>query len=210
MSAAGGYTPAFHGLMKGESVVGDGEGGDLKVFGTVIYTILIFVLGFKVLYETRSVVIGVFPPCRPWKRRKSNAEDRNDNDDAGEEEDFETWSSRVAYTIIGVVFGSFAFYMVAIYIYDNIALSGGWDFIPFYGVATHTFNLRSMTWILLPLTLAGAMGLDVAGKVFSNMFYPQQTQIHMEIQNLEKRGKPINGFSVTSVVVPGATGDDDE
>jgi len=211
MWAAGGYTSAFHGLMKGESVVGDGEGGDLKVFGTVIFTILIFVLGFKVLYETRSVVIGVFPPCRPWKRRQSNVEDRNDdgNDGGEEEEDFETWSSRAAYTIIGLVFGSFAFYMVAIYIYDSIALSGGTDFIPFYGVSTHTFNLRSMTWILLPLTLAGAMGLDVAGKVFSNMFYPQQTQIHVEIQNLEKRGKPINGFSVTSVVVPG-TGDDDD
>ena len=204
MSGAGGYTTAFHGLMSDDSdlVVGDGEGGDLKVFGTVIFTIMIFVLGFKVLYETKSVVVGVFPPCTC--QRSSN--------DTHNTEKTSTWTSRVAYTIVGVLFGSFVFYLLSIYAYDNIALSGGTDYIPFYGVATHTFNLRSLTWLLLPLTLAGAMGLDVAGKVFSNMYYPQQTQIHMEIAHLEKGGKlqqPINGFSVTSVNVPGI-GDDDE
>ena len=31
------------------------------------------------------------------------------------------------------------------------------------------------------------MALDVAGKVFSNMFYPSQNQIHIELENKEIR-----------------------
>lgn len=35
----------------------------------------------------------------------------------------------------------------------------------------------------------GAMAFDVAGKVFSNMFYPSQNQIHIELEAKEFRQK---------------------
>ena len=47
-------TSAFKGLMGNwnRDVVGDGEGGDLKVFGTTIYSQLIYVVTFKVRKHT--------------------------------------------------------------------------------------------------------------------------------------------------------------
>merc|ERR1712024_347297 len=48
----GGMTSAFKGMMQGRATPGDGEGSDLKVFGTLVFIILNFVLSFKVLYES--------------------------------------------------------------------------------------------------------------------------------------------------------------
>lgn len=41
-----------------------------------------------------------------------------------------------------------------------------------------------MLFILVP---SATMCFDVVGKVFSNMFYPTQTQIHIEISAQEER-----------------------
>jgi len=38
--------------------------------------------------------------------------------------------------------------------------------------------------IFIPI---GAMAIDIAGKVFSNMFYPSQNQIHIELEVEETR-----------------------
>ena len=50
LQLGGGVTSAFLGLMGNwnRDVVGDGEGGDMKVFGTTIYSQLIYVVTFKV------------------------------------------------------------------------------------------------------------------------------------------------------------------
>ena len=50
ITRAGGMTSAFKGLMSKGDIdhPGDGEGGDLKVFGTTLYTVLMVVLCYKV------------------------------------------------------------------------------------------------------------------------------------------------------------------
>jgi hypothetical protein len=50
MYLGGGVTSAFQGLMGNadKDTPGDGEGGGLKVFGTTIYSQVIFVITFKV------------------------------------------------------------------------------------------------------------------------------------------------------------------
>jgi len=50
LQLGGGVTSAFKGLMGNvdRDAPGDGEGGDLKVFGTTIYSQLIYVVTFKV------------------------------------------------------------------------------------------------------------------------------------------------------------------
>lgn len=53
------------------------------------------------------------------------------------------------------------------------------------GVTTHVFNMRSVTWAVSMLAPTMAVIFDVTGKVFSNMYYPTQTQIHMEIAATE-------------------------
>ena len=58
-------------------------------------------------------------------------------------------------------------------------------FFPMVGVTTHVFNMRSVTWAVSMLAPTMAVIFDVTGKVFSNMYYPTQTQIHMEIAATE-------------------------
>jgi hypothetical protein len=51
-------------------------------------------------------------------------------------------------------------------------------------VTYHLFQTRSIVWVVIAMSTIAAIGIDVIGKVFSNMFYPTQTQIHKEIQKL--------------------------
>jgi len=44
---------------------------------------------------------------------------------------------------------------------------------------------RTINWLALLFLPLGAIAFDVAGKVFGNMFYPTQTQIHIEIEAKE-------------------------
>lgn len=60
---------------------------------------------------------------------------------------------------------------------------------PFVWVPNHVFLTSSSNYILILFIPIGAAALDVAGKVFSNMFYPSQNQIHIELENKEIRQK---------------------
>jgi len=58
-------------------------------------------------------------------------------------------------------------------------------FFPFVFVTNHMMNFRSITWIISILTPTICCMIDIAGKVFSNMFFPTKTQIHAEIAAIE-------------------------
>jgi magnesium-transporting ATPase (P-type) len=102
LTNGGGVTSAFMGLMKHKDLEfpGDGEGGDLQSVGTVTYTALIFLLAYKVLFESRSIINGEIMPftCR-----------------SGVGEGF---SSRLGYTWIAFAFGSIGFYYFFLFMYD--------------------------------------------------------------------------------------------
>ena len=168
-SGGGGVTSAFTGLMHNadRDSPGDGEGGDLKVFGTSIFTYLIFTLAYKVLYESRSIINGLWPACT-WRKGVGQG-----------------WPNRVAWTWVGILWGSIAFFFFAMYTYQLVGRSGASSMSPFVMVANHTFNTRSITWLLLILVPTAACVFDVVGKVFGNMYYPTQTQIHCEIEAAE-------------------------
>ena len=53
------------------------------------------------------------------------------------------------------------------------------------GVPQHVFGVSSVNYILMFFIPVGGMAFDLAGKVFSNMFYPSQTQIHTELEAKE-------------------------
>jgi hypothetical protein len=63
---------------------------------------------------------------------------------------------------------------------------GPGTFFDFVGVTPHILGLRSVNWMLIIFVPIFAMIFDVAGKVFSNMFYPTQTQIHIELEAKER------------------------
>ena len=167
----GGVTSAFDGLMgrnKERDRPGDGEGGDLKSVGTVTFTCLIFLFAYKVLYENRSLVHGRWPAftCRKDKG--------------------EGFGSRLAYTWIGVLYLSIGFYFFGICIYQLIGRLGASTFSSYVNTPNHVFGTRSISWFLVAFVPVSGMIFDVSGKVFSNMFYPTQTQIHIEIESKEK------------------------
>jgi hypothetical protein len=43
-----------------------------------------------------------------------------------------------------------------------------------------------MSWLLIIFVPIAGMLFDVVGKVYSNMFYPTQTQIHLEFESQGK------------------------
>jgi hypothetical protein len=63
---------------------------------------------------------------------------------------------------------------------------GTGQFGNFAGAAHHITATRSITWIVILFVPIGGMAIDLFGKVFSNMFYPTQTQIHVEIEAKER------------------------
>merc|ERR1711904_104433 len=56
ISHGGGRTSAFSGLMRNKLTVGDGEVSDLYSMGTTLFTSLILLVTYKVLYECRSII----------------------------------------------------------------------------------------------------------------------------------------------------------
>lgn len=168
LSLGGAQTPAFKGLARDLDEPGDGEGGGIKIFGTTIFTNLVWMLAYKVLYEGRALIHGVWPAltCRKGVG--------------------EGFFNRVAYTWVGVSWLSFIFLIVFYYIYQVIGRSGASTYSTFTDVASHLLNMRSITWMSSFFVPIAAMVFDVAGKTFSNMYFPTQTQIHMEIQHKER------------------------
>jgi hypothetical protein len=63
-------------------------------------------------------------------------------------------------------------------------------FPQFADVPIHIFHMRSMSWFLVLLVPTAGMVLDVTGKVYSNMFFPTQTQIHVE-----RCSKGVDGYT---------------
>lgn len=164
----GGYTSAFQGMMKGKDTIGDGEGSDLKSVGVIGYTNIVLVLALKVLYECKSPIHGHWPAFTCSK-------------DKGE-----GFFSRVAWTWQGVLWGSLLFYCFFISVYTALGWRGANSFSDFVGMGWHVFTTRAMSWLLVIFTPIVATMFDVIFKCFSNMFYPTQTQIHMEIECNEK------------------------
>jgi hypothetical protein len=95
--------------------------------------------------------------------------------------------SRLAYTWIGVTYGSILFYFFGIGVYQLIGKSGPGGFSSFLLVVNHAFGTRSMNWMLMFFIPIVGMIFDVCLKVFANMYFPTQTQIHVEIESKEKR-----------------------
>merc|ERR1712226_1768846 len=182
-SNGGGMTSAFVGLMRNEAddVPGNGEGGDLKSAGTVTFTCMIILLAYKVLFESRSLIHGRWPAftCKN-----------------GVQEGF---FSRVAYTWHGVTFGSIGFYLWAIALYQVIGRLFTSTLSGFTDVANHVLGTRSMSWMLITFVPIFGMVFDVALKVFSNMFYPTQTQIHLEIESTERADRKLKKFEAQAV-----------
>jgi magnesium-transporting ATPase (P-type) len=162
----GGATPAFFGLMANEDPErpGDGEVGSLKSVGFVSFTCLIFLMTYKVLYETRSVIIGHWPACTC-------------RDVVGE-----GCVNRLGYTWIANAYLSVGLYIAAMYLYSNLGrFLVNQTFTPFLGTVQHTFHTSARGWMIILFVPIAAMVPDVAAKLFGNLFYPTQTQIHMEI-----------------------------
>jgi len=170
----GGITSAFQGLMgnNDRDVPGDGEGGDLKSVGTVTFTCLIVLLAYKVMFESRSIVHGMWPPFS-FKR-----------------DDKDGMLSRLPYTWIGVTVLSILFYAFFLGIYQLLGRPAVSAFSNFVNVTNHAFGSSLMSWMLVLFVPIAGVAFDVTGKVFSNMFYPTQTQIHIEIEAKERGNQP--------------------
>jgi hypothetical protein len=63
---------------------------------------------------------------------------------------------------------------------------GPGQFFNFVGITPHVLGTRSVNWVVIIFVPVFGMAFDVAGKVFSNMFYPTQTQIHIELEQKER------------------------
>jgi hypothetical protein len=92
----------------------------------------------------------------------------------------------MGYTWVGVTWFSALFYIWFLYMYELIGRSGPSPFFPFVLVTNHLLNMRSITWVISVLTPTIAIIFDVTGKVYSNIFFPTQTQIHAEISAQER------------------------
>jgi len=167
-NVGGGGTSAFKGLMHNKTAPGDGEGDSVIVYGTLIFMILNWTFAFKVLLESGSIIHGVWPAFTCKKN-------------VGE-----GFWNRVAYSWHGVIFLSIGFNFFFFYIYQLIGCLGP-DTMPssmsgFVMVAYHMLHTRSISWVVLFIVTLLAIIVDVVLKVYSNMFYPTQTQIHREKQ----------------------------
>jgi hypothetical protein len=122
----------------------------------------------QVLYESKSLIHGIWPA---FTCRKGVGEG---------------FVSRLAYTWIGVIWLSIGFYLFAIGVYSALGRLGPSQLSQFTGVASHILTTRSLSWMLIVFVPIVGISFDVCGKLFSNMFYPTQTQIHIELENASK------------------------
>ena len=98
LSRGGAYASSF--MSKGRSV-GDGEVADWQSLGTTMYTSMVLIMGYKMMYEARSIIHGkppAFVACFI---------DTKDG-----------FISRIPYTWVGVISFSFAFYFLSLVIYN--------------------------------------------------------------------------------------------
>jgi hypothetical protein len=105
----------------------------------------------------------------------------------------EGFLSRLAYTWIAVTWLSIFFYFAFILIYSILGRKGASQFSGFVEVGIHMMTTRSMSWMLIAFVPVMGMVFDISGKVFSNMFFPTQTQIHLEIESKAKMKARMQG-----------------
>jgi hypothetical protein len=87
--------------MWNEGTIGDGEVADWQSLGSTMFTSMVLLMGYKMLYESRSIINGKWPALAAcFKTTK------------------EGFTSRIPYTWIGVLYGSFAFYGLCMLIYN--------------------------------------------------------------------------------------------
>ncbi|KAG7346626.1 phospholipid-translocating P-type ATPase, flippase [Nitzschia inconspicua] len=185
LSGPGGMTSAFDGLMRNKDTIGDGSSSDLQSVGTVIFTSMVLLLAYKVLYEHRSIINGSWPALCGFRK---NAK--------------EGFFSRLPYTWYGITYGSIFFYIAFLFIYQKIATKGPGEYFQIIGVPPHIFGSSSLNYISMLFVPIFGMAFDLAGKVFSNMFFPTQTQIHVELEsreNAERKKKSRNQGQETNV-----------
>jgi len=114
LNDTGRMTSAFSGLMQGDpDSPGDGE-MDFVTFGTVIYSILITTLGYKVMYETYAIIAG---NCFATRAKRSTA----CRISLMRTIPIEKWYDRFGWTIFGLVVLSYGFWMFAAYTYSFVA-----------------------------------------------------------------------------------------
>lgn len=168
-SVGGGVTPAFWGQMRNEDrdAPGDGEGGDLKSVGTVTFASLIVLLAYKVLLESKSLLHGKFP----WCTFRSGGQG---------------CSSRCSYTWVGSICLSVGIFLLALSLYQFFGVPGANQFSAYTMTANHVLGKRSLSWMLIVFIPIMGVIFDGTAKLFSNVFYPTQTQIHMEMEAMKK------------------------
>ena len=57
----------------------------------------------------------------------------------------------------------------------------------FVNVGFQVMTTRTLVWVLMLFVPLAGMAVDVCFKVFANMYFPMQTQIHLEIEYLERK-----------------------
>jgi len=116
LTYGGANTSAFKGLMWNQKRVGDGEVTDWQSVGSTMYTPLVLIMGYKMLYESRSIINGKWPAFAPlFKKTKEGV------------------LSRLPYTWISVIYGSFGVYALFLAFYDVSTQILGY----YYGVYSH-------------------------------------------------------------------------
>jgi len=159
LTGGGGYSSFIHGQNDDNYSPGDGEGSDLISVGTIIYTSMIITLGYKALYESKTIVHGEYPWNGP---------------------------SKLPWTWIGLFVLSIGLWAFGAYCISQVGIStGNTQFTGFISAPIHVMT-RPATYVIFLVVPMAATGLDVMLKLFSNVYFPSQTQIHIEIGKLER------------------------
>ena len=103
LAGGSGNSSSYTGLMKFHTRVGDGEVGGIKSVGLIIFSSLVLMLAYKVLYESRTLIHGKWPPC--WNAHK------------------EGLLSRLPYSWYGITFGSIYFHFFFFLPIYNVSIS---------------------------------------------------------------------------------------
>ena len=105
--------------------------------------------------------------------------------------------SRVGYTWVGFVWLSILFNFFFLYTYQLIGRdTGASSFSPFTLVTFHMFHTRAITWMIVFIAPITATLADLAMKVYANMFFPTQSQIHKESQALDRKAPKMQNIAV--------------
>jgi len=104
----------------------------------------------------------------------------NDNDN----------NKRIPWTWYGILIGTIWFYIFFLFIYSQLGKWFGPGITTFYyflGVTEHILGASSLNYVIMLFIPIGGIAIDIAGKTFSNMYYPSQNQIHLELESKSKK-----------------------